>query len=70
MAEARRKARTSHISIYEQFLKIPEYASIIRVTEREIGNLRRQLERENKDMKTEIELEQMLIRQKIKKMFR
>ena len=62
----KRKTRTSHTTIYEQLSKIPEVGNII-ITEREIGAMRRKMERQYKRILPEIELEAIIRAEKVSK---
>lgn len=63
-----KETRTKHTSLYDIAMKMPEFASII-VTERDIVLMRRKVEKEQKKLLSEIELERMVRIEKIKKMY-
>ena len=62
-----RKPRTSHISIFEQALKLPEMQNII-VTQREIGLMRRRMQSKYNRILSEGELERLVRIEKIKRL--
>ena len=64
----RKKTRTEHSTIYAQLSKIPEMRNII-VTERELGAMRRKMERQYKHILSESKLEAIVRVEKIKRVF-
>ena len=69
MAGKQRKTRTSHISIFEQALRLPEMQNII-VTQREIGLMRRRMMKKYNRILSEAELERLGRVEKIKKILK
>ncbi|RLJ06580.1 MAG: hypothetical protein DRP18_00335 [Candidatus Aenigmatarchaeota archaeon] len=67
MAGKQRKPRTSHISIFEQALKLPEVQNII-VTQREIGLMHRRMQSKYNRILSEAELERLVRIEKIKRL--
>lgn len=64
----RKKTRTGHSTIYAQLSKMPEMQNII-VTERELGAMRRKMERQYKRILSESELEAIIRVEKTKRVF-
>lgn len=64
----RKKTRTGHSAIYAQLSKMPEMRNII-VTERELGAMRRKMERQYKRILSESELEAIVRVEKTKRVF-
>lgn len=62
--KTKRKPRTSHSTIYEQLSKVPEVGNMI-VTEREIGAMRRKMERQYKRILSESELKAIVRAEKL-----
>lgn len=62
--KVKKKTRTAHSSLYAQSSKMPEMINII-VTEREIGAMRRKMEKQYKRIIPEIELEAIVRAEKM-----
>lgn len=63
----RKKTRTGHSTIYAQLSKIPEMRNII-ITQRELGAMRRKMERQYKRILSESELEAIVRVEKTKRL--
>ena len=68
LSQRRKKTRTGHSTIYAELAKMPEMRNII-VTERELGAMRRKMERQYKRILSESELKAIIRVEKTKRLF-